>query len=918
MSTGKQLAGLLLLSTALTYPAAAIAQSTGAEGPPPTEEEVPDQQLTEEPGQANETLPGDVVEEEQAEPDISIPGGTIVVTGRRTRDVTRASPQVVTVLDTASIARTGEGDIAGALGRVTGLSQQGNGLVYVRGLGDRYSLALLNGLPLPSPQPLSRVVPLDIFPTSVVASSLVQKTYSANFPGEFGGGVINLTTRAIPTESFLTVSGSLSADSETTFGPGYTYFGGDWDWTGFDQGRRDVGNYDALQGFFDSGARINDDGVDTRAILQDLNDPNLYLVQKIGDLPANFSAGVTAGTSFDVGSDGVFGIIATGSISNKWRNRFITKQTAVNEDLDLDTDFREFVTDNRVLVNSLLGFGLELGEHKFRFTNLYIHDTLKRASLEEGTDFQDGDDALIQDTSWFERQLFNSQFVGELEFGDLSVDLRGGYAQTKREAPFEWTFEYVRTNNANDPFGDIYLNTLDPQRGGAIVSFSDLKEDLWYGGIDLGYVVNDWLNLTVGYAYTDTDRFSTRREFDIRASSGFPDAFGAFRPDNLLGDALIDFAFDPDAQAAGGIGPYNLTIFETTQSDPAFAAALEIHAGYAKANIRPFDTLSLDVGVRYEDAVQTVDAVEVFAEPLGSTSSTLIENDYWLPGGTLTWELTDSLQFRASASKTIARPQFRELIFQTYFDPETNRQFNGNPRLVDSELTNYEARLEYYIGGGSRASVAGFYKEIENPIEVFTSFSDNEIISGFANAPSAELFGGEVEFQYNYDLMDLGGWFDSQQFVAIANYTYTQSEIKVGPDDIARVFPFADQPATNFFDDGVPLTGQSDHLVNLQLGLEDLDRLSQFTVLLKYASERVTSRGAGPLPDIIEEPGLTLDFVVRQGFEVFGDKELELNLEARNLTGRDHEEFQSNGVNRIDINSYDVGRSISLGASIKF
>ncbi|QZD88925.1 TonB-dependent receptor [Qipengyuania aurantiaca] len=916
MSSGKQLSALLLLSTALTFPAAALAQSTGAEGPPPTEEEVPDEELTQDVEDANDTVPGDIAEEEQAEPDISIPGGTIVVTGRRNRDVTRASPQVVTVLDTATIARTGEGDIAGALGRTTGLSQQG-GLVYVRGLGDRYSLALLNGLPLPSPQPLSRVVPLDIFPTSVVASSLVQKTYSANFPGEFGGGVVNLTTRAIPTESFLTVSGSLSGDSETTFGPGYTYFGGDYDWTGFDQGRRDVENYGALQGFFDSGARINDEGVDTRAILQDINDPNLYLVQKIGDLPANFSAGLTAGTSFDVFSDGQFGIIATGSISNKWRNRLITKQTAVNEELELDTDFREFSTDNRMLVNAMLGFGLEIGEHKLRFTNLFIHDTLKRASLEEGTDFQDGDDALIQDTAWFERQLLNSQFVGEFEFGDLSVDLRGGYAQTKREAPFEWTFEYVRTNNPNDPFGDIYLNTLDPQRGGAVVSFSDLREDLWYGGIDVGYIFNDWLNATVGYAYTDTNRFSTRREFDIRASSGFPEGLGAFRPDNLLGDALIDLAFDRDAQIAGGIGPYEITIFETTQSDPAFAAALEIHAGYAKVNLRPTDRLSLDAGVRYESATQSVDAVEVFAEPLGSSSGTLIENDYWLPGGTLTWELTDALQFRASASKTIARPQFRELIFQTYFDPETNRQFNGNPRLVDSELTNYEARLEYYMGGGSRASVAGFYKDIENPIEVFTSFSDNEIISGFANAPQAQLYGAEAEVQYNFDLFDLGGWFDSQQLVAIANYTYTQSEISVGDGDFAQVFPFADQPASNFFDDGVPLTGQSDHLVNLQLGLEDLDRLSQFTLLVKYASERVTSRGAGPLPDIIEEPGFQLDFVVRQGFELAGT-EVEMKFEARNLTGSDHEEFQTNGTNRIEINSYNVGRSFSLGASVKF
>ncbi|MBX7541212.1 TonB-dependent receptor domain-containing protein [Qipengyuania sphaerica] len=915
MSSGKRLSALLLLSTALTFPAAALAQSTGAEGPPPTEEEVPDEELTQDIDAANETVPGDIVEEE-AQPDISIPGGTIVVTGRRNRDVTRASPQVVTVLDTATIARTGEGDIAGALGRTTGLSEQG-GLVYVRGLGDRYSLALLNGLPLPSPQPLSRVVPLDIFPTSVVASSLVQKTYSANFPGEFGGGVVNLTTRAIPTESFLTVSGSLSGDSETTFGPGYTYFGSGMDWTGFDEGRRKVEYYDALQGFFDSGARISDDGVDIRGILKDINDPNLYLVQKLADVPANFSAGLTAGTSFDVGSDGMLGIIATASISNKWRNRFITKQTAANEALELDTDFREFATDNRVLTNALLGFGLELGEHKFRFTNLFIHDTLKRASLEEGTDFQDGDSELNQSTSWFERQLINSQFVGELEFGNLSLDLRGGYAQTQREAPFEWEFSYVRTNNESDPYGDLFINTLNPQRGGATVAFSDLTEDLWFGGADVGYFFSDFLSATVGFAYTDTERLSTRRQFDIRSTGDYPTVFGAFRPDNLLGDALIDLGFDRDAQDAAGLGPFGYAIFETTGSDPAFAAALEVWAGYGKVNLRPFDRLTVDLGVRYEDATQSVEAVEVFAEPLGSTSGTLLENDYWLPGGTLTWELTDALQFRASASKTIARPQFRELIFQTYFDPETNRQFNGNPRLIDSELTNYEARLEYYMGGGSRASLAGFYKDIENPIEVFTSFSDNAIISGFANAPQAELYGAEVEFQYNIDLFDLGGWFDSQQLVTIANYTYTQSEISVGDGDIARVFPFADQPATNFFDDGTSLTGQSDHLVNLQLGLEDLDRLSQFTLLLKYASERVTSRGAGPLPDIIEEPGLSLDFVIRQGFEI-GGKEVEMKLEARNLTGTDHEEFQTNGDTRIEINSYDVGRSFSIGASMKF
>jgi outer membrane receptor protein involved in Fe transport len=126
--------------------------------------------------------------------DISIPGGTdadIVVIGKRIPNTVRLSREVVSILSQADIARTGEGDIAGALKRVTGLSVVGGKYVYVRGLGERYSLALLNGLPIPSPDPLRRVVPLDLFPTAVLASSVVQKSYSVNFPGEFGGGVMH-------------------------------------------------------------------------------------------------------------------------------------------------------------------------------------------------------------------------------------------------------------------------------------------------------------------------------------------------------------------------------------------------------------------------------------------------------------------------------------------------------------------------------------------------------------------------------------------------------------------------------------------------------------------------------------------------------------------------------------------------------
>ena len=897
MTNGKRLTGLLLLSTALSFPGAAFAQDSAGSAVSPTQEEVEREELLDEQGEAQDT-------------DVSIPGGSIIVTGRINRDPTRNSTQVVNVLSTEQIARTGEGDIAGALGRVTGLSVQGQGFVYVRGLGDRYSLALLNGLPLPSPQPLSRVVPLDIFPTNVVASSLVQKTYSANFPGEFGGGVINLTTRAVPDESFLEVSGGVSGNTETTFQRGLSYYGSDFDWFGFDDGTRDVPP--ALQTFFDSGIRLSDVPLDaeqningapfTQAdIAKQLGNPNLILVQQIGDVQPNWSAGITAGTAVDVFSDGRLGVVATASVSNSWRTRDITSQSIL-ADFTLDSDFRDVVTDNSVLVNALLGLGLELGDHQFRWTNLFIRDTSKLARLSTGEDFQDDDSIVQQQTAWFERQLIDTQLVAELEFGDLSVDLRGGYARTDREAPFEYTFTYVR-DNAQGPLSDQYINVLDRQTGDAAVVFSDLQEELYAGGIDVSYPVLDGLAVTVGYAYSDTDRFSERREFLFNAPTSFPDGVGLLRPDLLLGDAIIDY--------------FDIGLIESTQSDPAFTSALTVQAGYGKINWEPVLGVMLDVGIRYEDAEQTVDPVEVFDVPLNSASSTALENEYWLPAATLTVEPLENLQLRANASKTIARPQFRELIFQTYYDPETNRQFNGNPFLVDSELTNFELRGEYYFGGGDRVSVAGFYKDIENPIEAFSSFSDNAQLTSFANAPSATLWGVEADLQYTFDLFNWGGFFETKELLVISNYTYTNSEIAVAEDDITRLFPGGDTPASNLFVDGVPLTGQSDHLVNFQLSLEDTDQLQQFTVLVNYASERVTSRGTSGLPDILEDPGLTLDLVARQGFDLLGSA-AELKLEARNILGRRNEEYQTNGTDRIEVNTYDRGTELAASLSLTF
>ena len=221
----------------------------------------------------------------------------IFVTGRINRDPTRGSRRSSRSCRPRTSPAPAKATSPARSAASPASAWSATGFVYVRGLGDRYSLALLNGSPLPSPEPLRRVVPLDIFPTGVIASSLVQKSYSVNYPGEFGGGVINLTTKAIPDEALPHVSVGGSWDTETTGQLGYTYYGSKTDWTGFDNGPRDIPP--ALASFFASGERISSGNVDTQAIASELVNGRNAIVQRYDHMPANFSGSFSAGSSWD-------------------------------------------------------------------------------------------------------------------------------------------------------------------------------------------------------------------------------------------------------------------------------------------------------------------------------------------------------------------------------------------------------------------------------------------------------------------------------------------------------------------------------------------------------------------------------------------------------------------------------------------
>ena len=937
-------ATLLLLSSNFVAPAVLAQATTGGTSSPSTSAPPPAQTSTTgtQPDTGAGTAAGQQVPGEQEQVEISAPGAggngeDIVVVGRNIPNTVRATPQVVSVLSTADIARTGEGDIAGALTRVTGLSVVGGGFVYVRGLGDRYSSSLLNGSPLPSPEPLRRSVPLDIFPTTIVGSALVQKTYSVNYPGEFGGGVINLTTKAIPEKNFISAGATISADDATTSERGYTYYGGGADWIGYDDGTRDVPS-------FIRNAPNGTGLIPADQVLQ-LSNARTTLLQRNNHLPANWSGEISSGTVFDLGSDRL-GIIASVSASNTFRTRSSLQQDSVTAEGSVRNSFQTLITDNRIVANALLGLGYEFGENTVRWTNVYIHDALKQGRGSASDNYNNFSGVRFQqNTNWFERQLIESQLVGEFKLTDaLRLDARGAYANSKRNAPYERQFDYLCSSTTTNglPISNDGLN----QTGGlqcagayqvtqrfspfASVVFSELNEDLWTGQADASYKFGGDrpMTLSAGYFYQGTDRSSSRLQFNYQTSLGGGTApqypYNLLRPDFLLSPDVVNNACPQSAAFA----PCTIQLqFNTPLGAYAYDASLDVHAGYVQAEAEATNGLRAVIGVRYERGNETV-------TPVGTTT-TRLKNDYWLPAATLTWNFAADMQLRGSFAKTISRPQFRELAPQQFRDPDSDRLFFGNPLLRDSELYNLEARYEWFFDRDQRFTLAGFYKRIDNPIEQvgFYTGSDDRLQTGFTNLPKAQLYGGEVELQKYFPLADIvgGDFFATRRVVLIANYTYTKSKISADDSCVPNVLnqtlngcQAGFGPAARQFRDGASLTGQSDHLVNVQVGIEDTASLSQLTLLFNYASDRVTNRGPSLLsgigfqPDIVEHPGIRLDLVARQGVDIFGGR-VEIKAEARNLTRTKYRESQTfaNG-NEVFINRYNLGRVFSLGASVTF
>lgn len=829
------------------------------------------------------------------------PAEEVIVRGMFIPDVVRETSEVANVLLPEDFLRQGDDNAAQALVRLSGLSVINSRFVYVRGLGERYSSALLNGSPLPSPEPLQRVVPLDLFPSNILAGALVQKTYSPQFPGEFGGGVINLETVGVPNERFISMAVSGGYNSETSFRRGLAYEGSDTDWSTFDAKVRDTPP--ALAAAMAAGrGRITEgnftDG-ELQTIGQSFVNAPLNLMQRLDRVPGNFAIDVSAGDRFNL-SWGTVGAIVVLGYDNSWQTRRGIQEEGILTgagDIDPVTHYDYAYTRNDIVINGLAGFSWIQDNTEVQWTNLYVRSVTKGARSRAGFDDLAGADVRDDYTDWFERELVDTQLTGTTTFGDWTLDGRAAYAVTSRNAPYEKGIRYRLVNGE-------YLHNASQEQN--YTRFSNVNDKLASVGVDGSYAFQLSAQregtVSFGYAYSDNQRSSEAREFRLLATnSALPIEIQRERIDYLLSDVNIQ--------------PNRLVLRETTGADgaAAYRGSLGVHGAYAHVDAEIIPLVRVAAGVRFETAKLDVNLVDLFGgtPPVSPEGQ---DNSYWLPAASVTWNFYEDMQLRLAASKTIARPQFRELAPQPYYDPDTDRLYIGNPFLVNSELLNFDARYEWYFGPNQFFALGGFYKNIDRPVELIVNEVGATQQTTFLNAPKAQLYGAEVELRKTWEPFGGDGWIGRLVWFTAANYTWSRSSIQVRDGDV--VFPLSGgglpAPASIYVQDGDKLQGQSEHLVNFQAGFEDEAMGLQATILVNYASERISTRGRPGFPDLIVDPGITLDFTLRKTWISANANETEIGFEARNLLGTDYDEFQRLGTGTVVNNRYNLGQTFSV------
>ena len=800
----------------------------------------------------------------------------------------------VDYIDAEFIARLGDSNVADALRRVPGLTLVDGKFIYIRGLGERYSSAQLNGANVPSPDVTRNVIPLNIFPADIIDSVAVQKGYSAELGASFGGGNIDIRTKQIPEE--FTFKLGLKTGVNGASDKGYYYQGGDDDVWGTDDGTRALPHaisaaIDTYRGSFEP-LQILTTPIDGGSV------PNISAARGINRaLATNLSRNIdlqSKSLDEDIEAEGLlghrifvndalsFGYLLLGTYSNDWRNKERTNRLFSNPETNFSETLR---TTQSVNITGSLNIGVSLtDDHEFGVKGLLIRNTEDDASSSRTCSqgqFNDcfDDESPVQGRitgiRFEERQLEMLQYSGRHTIGDDSmrgVGLGWDFLEYFIGTTLTWyhTHSTAETSIPNEirlsgqetlqgPNGTV--DTYRVRRSGtsADYRFSDLYDDVESYGWDIEIPL-DFATYTIELLAGSDFTYKLRNY--KQTSLGMGSTTPAFRD---ISEASPSEVFSNQNIINPDLG-FELLLGVAEFGTESYVAMQAIEASYGKFDVFVNDTWRLSGGVRREVFNQIsipIDYLEYESSRIAlnleegqSVGDTLLETDEYYPSFSLTYIRpgfwSDEFQFRVGVSQTVVRPDIREMSASTFIDPITEARVRGNPNLSVTDLRNFDLRAEWYFSSGDNFTASLFLKDIVNPIEtVQGGATEDNVLFNFVNAEDASVYGMEFEFLKSLDgLADhMGDWLSA--FYIAGNVTVSDSEISIQAGD----------GVGNITNSTRRLTQQSNWVTNLQLGYDSFNGKHGATLAFNSFGERIYFAGTDGLPDGYEQPFHSLDLI---------------------------------------------------------
>jgi outer membrane receptor protein involved in Fe transport len=763
-------------------------------------------------------------------------------------------------------------DASGALQKVTGVSVVGEGYVFVRGLGERYSATQLNGAVVPTTEPEKRVVPLDLFPSGLIERISIAKTYSPDVPAEFSGGLVQMHTVEFPSRKGLTISFKNGFNTATTFNPFLTYSGGAGDFFGYGSGSR------GLPAVIPRDARIFPGAYNAQqlqAFGRAFSD-NWQPVPVGSERPAIDWAATGGGT---FGRIGVIGALSFNNTPEYRREvqRYLRQGGDGPITFTDYPDYREYIELARLgaVFNTSFRFN---ANHKLSFLNTYTHDGEKSAREFAGFDGGVGNDLNAQRLRYIERSILSSAVGGDHSFPDWNNSL------------VHWQFTYSRSTRDEPDLREVFRNLLPDGRyifAGTSTSglrfFSGLADEIYQPQVD--WSVPFFTGKFSGLLKAGFSASVRRRDFAARRF--------LFQPQRV--STLNLFLPSDQLFAADNIRPDGFQLIEYTRQTDSYDASMNVYSGYAMADLVLGPRWRVIGGLRFEDASQivtTVDNLSASATPVQA----VLHNTDPAPALNLVYALSGSQNFRLSYSRTLSRPDFRELSPFDFANTLGGFITAGNPGLRRTVINNYDARWEWFAGGNQLVAASVFAKTFADPIERIIVPS-NDLRQTFVNAKGARNFGIELEFRRS-----LGSFWDRlRDFGVSTNFTFVDSNVDLNPDDAAILTS-----------QSRPLLGQSRYLGNAIMEWRKARLRSTARFSAHFVSRRISDVGTFRLPDIYQEANRFLDFAYQYNFDEKG--KWTLRFEAENLGNNDFLWTQGNIVQR----EYRLGPTFQIGLTYSF